>query len=348
MAKIGRLSSTLPEVYPIVILNRREIQYSTITLTKYEHFMKQYKRIMAGPRSIYAEKCFEEGFIGTDFLELHDLTGNLPEAWQVFNLKYREVWLKENPGKSMRAAGLACGMLWTVSKGINKGDIVLCPDGDGGYFVGEVIGDYYFAKGETLPHRRNVDWFDSRIQRNEMSEALKGSTGVPGTVSDITKHSEEIDAFIHEWVKPQLISNDPTVEDATVFALETHLEHFLIQNWENTELAKEYDIYIDEVGNSGQQFQTDTGPLDILAISKDETTLLVIELKKGRASDSVVGQIQRYMGYIKDEVATNDQRVKGLIIALEDDQRIRRALSVAKDIEFYRYEVTFKLFKASI
>ena len=54
----------------------------------------------------------------------------------------------------------------------------------------------------------------------------------------------------------------------------------------------------------------------------------MIELKKGRASDSVVGQIQRYMGYIKEEIAEDDQKVKGVIIAFEDDLKIKRALSV--------------------
>jgi len=40
------------------------------------------------------------------------------------------------------------------------------------------------------------------------------------------------------------------------------------------------------------------------------------------------------------------QTVRGVIIALEDDQRIRRALRVAQNIEFFRYEVSFRLFKA--
>jgi hypothetical protein len=35
----------------------------------------------------------------------------------------------------------------------------------------------------------------------------------------------------------------------------------------------------------------------------------VIELKKGKASDSVVGQVQRYMGYVKDELVEKNQRV---------------------------------------
>ena len=70
-----------------------------------------------------------------------------------------------------------------------------------------------------------------------------------------------------------------------------------------------------------------------------------MELKKGRASDVVIGQIQRYMGYALEELATENQIVKGVIIALEEDIRIRRALAVTSNIEFYRYQVSFKLFK---
>jgi restriction system protein len=52
------------------------------------------------------------------------------------------------------------------------------------------------------------------------------------------------------------------------------------------------------------------------------------------------------MGFVSEMLAEKEQVVKGIIIALEDDIRIRRALSVAKNIEFYRYEITFKLSKA--
>lgn len=73
------------------------------------------------------------------------------------------------------------------------------------------------------------------------------------------------------------------------------METFLIENWAMTDLGKDFDIYESDEEN-GRQFKTDTGPIDILAISKDKKELLVVELKRGRASDVVVGQIQRYMG----------------------------------------------------
>ena len=74
----------------------------------------------------------------------------------------------------------------------------------------------------------------------------------------------------------------------------------------------------------------------------NDFALKYIELKKGRASDVVMGQIQRYMGHIKNNLA-GEKDVKGLIIALEDDKNLRDALSVAPNIKFMKYEVSFKL-----
>ena len=222
----------------------------------------------------------------------------------------------------------------------------MCPDGTGSYHVGEVISDYLYAPGQVLPHRRTVKWMNQSIERNNMSESLKNSTGSIGTVSNITGHHDEIEKLMGGFTPPTVISTDETVEDPAAFVMEKHLEDFLVQNWVQTELGKEYDIYEEEGECVGQQYQTDTGPLDILAISKDKTQLLVVELKKGRASDVVVGQILRYMGYVQEELAEKEQSVKGVIIALEDDQRIRRALAVVPTIDFYRYQINFKLVKA--
>ena len=89
-----------------------------------------------------------------------------------------------------------------------------------------------------------------------------------------------------------------------------------------------------------------TGPLDILAISKDKKRLLVVELKKGRASDAVVGQTLRYMSFVQEMLAEKDQAVHGIIIALEDDQKIHRALAMVSNVKFCRYQVNFRLIGA--
>jgi restriction system protein len=59
----------------------------------------------------------------------------------------------------------------------------------------------------------------------------------------------------------------------------------------------------------------------------------------------VVGQILRYMGYVKEQLAEPHQSVEGAIIALDDDQKLRWALAVVPSISFYRYQVSFKLIK---
>ena len=307
--------------------------------------MKSYYRVMLGRQSMYASSCFDGDFIGADYEIPQDLKMELPDDWRAFNKKFIPVYLAGHPDKTKIGAGLACGFLWTVSKGIKKGDIVLCPDGTGQYHLGDVNGDYYYAPGEVLPHRRSVSWRENTVSRADMSDALKKSTGSIGAVADVSSYAEEIEALIGPDSKPKLFSTDETVEDPSAFALEKHLEDFLVQNWTQTDLGKDYDIYEEDGEKVGQQYPTDTGPMDILAIKKDKTQLLVVELKKGRASDVVVGQTLRYMGFAAQELAEPNQKVRGVIIALEDDQRIRRALAVAPNIDFYRYQISFKLIK---
>ena len=181
-----------------------------------------------------------------------------------------------------------------------------------------------------------------------MSEGLQSSTGVPLTVvgpTAITNYRQEIEHLLGNTAPLPITIGGVEIEDQSSFALEKHLEDFLVQNWAQTELGQDYDIYKEDGEPFGKQYPTDTGPLDILAVSKDKKRLLVVELKKGRASDAVVGQTLRYMGYVQNELAEDGQSVHGAIIAHEDDQRIRRALSMTPNIVFYRYQVSFKLVK---
>ena len=300
---------------------------------------------MLGAKSSFADICYNGHFIGTDFDPLIDLSDSLTDKFQEFNAKYIPVFLEKYPTKSKIAAGLACGALHTVNKGIKIGDIVICPSGLGNYYIGEVTSDYFFVENAVLPHRRQIRWFNTIIEKESLSDSLRGSMGSSGTVCEITRHANEIERLVEGSSSQQIISNDNNIESASEFALEKHLEDFLVKNWKSTELGKDYDIYQEEGELVGQQYPTDTGIIDILAISKDKKSILVVELKRGRVSDVVVGQIQRYMGYVKSELCETNQTVKGVIIGLEDDLKIRRALSVATNIAFYRYQISFKLVK---
>ena len=307
--------------------------------------MKSYFRVMLGAKSVYAAEAFAGNFICADFEIPQDLSGDLFENWRAFNKKFIPIFLASHPGKSKISAGLACGALWTISKGFEKGDIVLSPDRTGAYHVGEVNGDYFYAGDQPYPHRRQVKWMDQVIRREDMSEALRSSTGTWLIVSRITQYATEIEKLLGSDATSVQTQGVDHVEDPVAFAMEKHLEDFLVKNWAQTDLGKYYDIFTEDGMPAGQQYPTDTGPMDILAVKKDKSELPVVELKRGRASDVVVGQVLRYMGFVLQELAEPNQTVRGAIIALDDDQRIRRALAVAPNVEFYRYEMTFRLIK---
>lgn len=312
--------------------------------------MKNYYRVMMGKGSIYAEECIAGNYIGVKAYDAEssneDLTNRLPDDFRAFNREFIPRFLAIHPEKSKIGAGLAGSYVWTLSKGIKIGDTVLSPDGTGIYRIGEVMGDYYYAAGQILAHRRSVNWLKQSIERSSMSYALQNSAGSVATVCDISGYRDEIEMLIGAASSPTFLINGDTIEDPYAFALEKHLEDFLVQNWAQTDLGRDYNIYTEDGETVGQQYQSDTGIIDILATSKNKRELLVVELKRGRATDVVVGQVLRYMGYVMEELAEAGQVVKGVIIALEDDPKLRRALVASPNISFYRYQISFKLVKA--
>ena len=171
--------------------------------------MKKYNRVMLGRGGRFAKMCREEGYIGGDFDINVNLSDFLFDNWRDFNQKFIPVWMENVPGKSKTAASVACGFLWTIVKGLQKGDIVICPSGEGTYYVGTISGDYYYVPNTDLPHRRPVVWMDKVISRKAMSEKLRNSTGAIGTCCNITNYAAEIDALIEG---KSYVNQNPTNE----------------------------------------------------------------------------------------------------------------------------------------
>lgn len=305
----------------------------------------KYARLRTGRDHKWFEIFKKESFVGVSYGLDVDISGDLYPNWKDFNRIYiDEIINRSSEPKSRVAAGLNCGVIWTLSKGLEINDILMCQDKEKNYHFCKISSDYYY--NEDAPHhRRKVEWLDRKVLIEELPTDLKKSINAQNTLTSLTKYSHELENLIQGISKSQIISQDPDIEEPSEFALEEHLEEFLIKNWKSTLLGKNYDLYMEDGEIVGQQYPSDTGPIDILAISKDRKTILVVELKKGRVSDKVVGQIQRYMGYVKEELCEADQNVKGIIIGLDDDNRIKRALAVTTNIEFYRYVLDFKLSK---
>ena len=87
------------------------------------------------------------------------------------------------------------------------------------------------------------------------------------------------------------------------------------------------------------------GRIDPLAKHKDKPKWLVIELKRNQASDDTMGQVNRYMGWVKSNLAQEGEEVYGLIIARDMPERLKYALLVNSSIKFMEYEIDFQLKK---
>lgn len=300
--------------------------------------------VRQGEGGAYADEMIEAGFIGVDFIGDRDLTPHLAGGYDAFRLAVTDLFHETNPGKTKLAAGQAVNSLWRAAEGIIEGDLIVAPKRDRTYQHGIVTGGYEYHPRTALPHRRRVEWRGS-FSRDDLSEGLASSTKYVGTLLDLSPHAVELATLTKLDEPPQPVAEvvNSEVQEQLAFQMEKQLEEFLVHNWASTSLGREFDIYEDDGQPVGQQYLTDTGPMDILAISKDRLRLLVVELKRGRASDSVVGQIQRYMGYVQDALLEPGQSVEGVIIAQEDDLRIRRALSMTRNIRFMKYRVEFHL-----
>lgn len=147
---------------------------------------------MLGEHGKHIADCLENNYIGAGFVKDYDLTTSPYDNEQEWRKQLVEKYLSCNTEKSIGTARTSIGFLWTICFGLKIGDIVLASNGNGGYHVGEIKGDYYFEHGTDLPHRRPVEWSNVVIERRSMSKNLQNSTGSIGTCCNITKYAEEL------------------------------------------------------------------------------------------------------------------------------------------------------------
>lgn len=154
----------------------------------------------------------------------------------------------------------------------------------------------------------------------------------------------EKDYQIVMGLQADIVSQVHDTEEEMEFALEKYLEDFIISNWDKIDFGKKLEVYQDDNGNTGQQYYTgDVGYIDILARDA-EGNFVVIELKKGRKNDEVVGQVLRYMGWVRENLAKAGEEVHGMIVVKDKDQKLEYALKEISDrVSIKRYNVSFKL-----
>jgi hypothetical protein len=133
-----------------------------------------------------------------------------------------------------------------------------------------------------------------------------------------------------------------SVVSASQFALEAHLEDFIDKNWQHINFGLDLAKY-DSEEQSGRQFPAGPWSIDFLCTDRTSGEFVVIELKRGRSSDSAVGQVLRYMGWVDENLASVGQRTRGIIIAREVDDALRYAVRGLANVSVLTYKVDFAL-----
>ena len=138
----------------------------------------------------------------------------------------------------------------------------------------------------------------------------------------------------------------PKVKDLHDEILERHLEELVVSNFDH--LFPGWAIYstdaigVDNARPSGVRYRTPAGEIDLLCTDEDNN-LVVIELKRNRAPDKVVSQLDRYIAWVERNIAQPGQSVRGIIVARKHSEHVVYSASRHADMELWTYDLKLTL-----
>lgn len=130
----------------------------------------------------------------------------------------------------------------------------------------------------------------------------------------------------------EIPTSRPNLPDVDPFELEANLQSYLAQYWDAMSLGKEWKLY-----EKGHVDAGEVGVIDLLAKHRNRSSWLVVELKVRKTSDQVLGQVLRYMGWVKTQLAAKSDTVEGLVIASWPDIQTLYGLECLPDIRMMCY-----------
>jgi hypothetical protein len=129
------------------------------------------------------------------------------------------------------------------------------------------------------------------------------------------------------------VAGEPTA--ITERAVEEHLE----TNWHVTEFSR-LGIELAREEKHGlpcRQVLTPRNTIDLLGYRAKAREWWVFELKKGRSSDAVVGQVGRYMTWVGDQ-AKRYESVRGAIIVGKVDENLKASVRSNDRLSLWQYD----------
>jgi hypothetical protein len=162
----------------------------------------------------------------------------------------------------------------------------------------------------------------------------------------------DLDALLGHIVENREEDDDESTraaEGTGEFAKERHLQQYLVNHWDRMGLSEQWEIYADsDDPQAGVEFSTGIGRPDILLTHTSDAHICILELKKGGTSDQAVGQLLRYVGWVRQhledlEGVSTDADVEGRLIVSKPSEKLEYAISVVPELTLYEYEMEVRL-----
>ncbi|MBN8884456.1 MAG: DUF91 domain-containing protein [Rudaea sp.] len=132
------------------------------------------------------------------------------------------------------------------------------------------------------------------------------------------------------------LEDEARAASSSEFLLEKDLQRYLAENLSTIEPGL---VLYESDGMRGFEFEVGGRRIDILALDKSGS-LVVLELKVSRGYDRVVGQLLRYMNWLRLNVAAQGQRVRGMIVCRTMSEDLRLACASIGDVELFEYSLS--------
>jgi hypothetical protein len=186
--------------------------------------------------------------------------------------------------------------------------------------------------------RKNNSWVDFKSKKDwfyyygnpGFDSSIRFAVDYYTDISDIENSLAAYDKAVEAGIK---VTDYPKKEFKSVLVDEKILEDFLEKHLDSLEAGL-------KLVKDGRQYSTLVGPIDLLA-KDSKGNYVVIELKKGRAADRVIGQVLRYVGFVGANVVKKD-KVRAIIVGKKIDDKLKYATKAA-NIDCRLYEFDYKV-----
>ena len=215
-----------------------------------------------------------------------------------------------------------------------------------------------------------IEWFETyypKIRRNTVAAHVEGMATNNGSHRkhhpQIRPGRDEWNLFFKEgrnrfrlWSKdtdlapeygdtaeiagPVVVTDEPDDSGDRSFAYERNLQNYLAKNLALLEQGLKL-YHDDDEQYDGIEFPAGNRYIDILAVGTDGA-FVVIELKVSRGRDRTVGQLLRYLAWVKENLSKGAP-VRGMIVANEISEDLKLASSMVSSVQLVEYEISFSL-----